>query len=63
MQVTGVLDVVSGGSIIDIKIGLGTKLTGLTNYYTKQESDRKFANVTRIQAFSYPNMSSNDFSS
>ena len=51
MQVTGVLDFVSGGSITDIKIGLNTKLTGLTNYYTKQEPDSKFANVFRIQAF------------
>ena len=29
-------------------------LTGLTNYYTKQDSDNKFGNVSRIQAFKYP---------
>ena len=38
VQVAGVLDFVSGGRITDIKIGLNKNLTGLTNYYTKQES-------------------------
>ena len=56
IQVTGVLDFVSGRSSTDIKLGLNTKLTRLTDYYTKQETDSKFANVSRIQAFSYPNM-------
>ena len=29
-------------------------LAGLTNCYTKQDSDNKFENVSRIQAFKYP---------
>ena len=43
MQVTGVWDFVSGGSITDIKIGLNTNLTGMTNYYTKTETNTSLA--------------------
>jgi len=54
-------------NVNDIHIGLDMNLTGLTNYYTKQDSDNtllnyytkqdsdsKFENVSRIQAFKYP---------
>ena len=43
IQVTGVLDFVSGGSITDVRIGLNTNLAGLTNYYTKTESNTSLA--------------------
>ena len=40
IQVAGVLDFVNGNnSITDIKIGLNTNLTGMTNYDTKTETD------------------------
>ena len=44
----------------DIQIGLDTNLTGLTNYYTKQESDSQVENASRIQVSSYPYTSSSD---
>ena len=39
IQVAGVLDLATGSnSITNIKIGLNTNMTGLTNQYTKQEN-------------------------
>ena len=44
IQVAGVLDLATGSSsITDIKISLNTNLTGLTNYYTKTESNSSLA--------------------
>ena len=44
IQVAGVLDLATGSNrITDIKIGLNTNLTGLTNYYTKAEVDNSLA--------------------
>ena len=43
IQVTGVLDFVSGCSITDIKIGLNTNLRGLNYYYTKTEANTSSA--------------------
>ena len=44
VQVAGVLDFVHGSnSITDTKIGLNTNLTGMTNYYTKKETDSSLA--------------------
>ena len=55
IQVSGVIDMWNGGDrITDIKIGLDTNLTGLNNYYTKQEPDSKFENVSKIQVYKFP---------
>ena len=56
------------GEVNDLKIGLDTKLTRstnyytrqdsdnkLTNYYTKQESDTTIENVSIMQVLRYPN--------
>jgi len=60
ISVLGVLDFFNPGPMTDIQIGLDTNLTRLTNYYTKQESDSKFENVSRIQVSSYPYTFSSD---
>ena len=44
----------------NIHIGLNMNLTRLTNYYTKQESDSEFENVSRIQVSGYPHAFSSD---
>ena len=44
IQVAGVIDLANGSTgITDIRIGLNTNLTGLTNYYTKTETDNSVA--------------------
>ena len=54
ISVLGFLDFFNPGPTTGVQISRDTNLTGLTNYYAKQESDSKFANVSRIQVSSYP---------